>query len=175
MDDGRNATPLLATIRPARRADEDFLVSLSERVFRKYLANAAGVMVRMMNNPACTIVVAEGLGERQVGIRLGFAVVNIQSLNKDFGPLARPAVAHLDAIAVRPNLAGRGIGRRLLEHAESLARTRGAVSMSLLTATSNKPAQALFLRAGYQIMTPAADVYDGSQNGLLMWRSLSRG
>jgi [ribosomal protein S18]-alanine N-acetyltransferase len=158
-------------IRPARRNDAEFLIALSDHVFSQYVGRAARVMVRMMNNPNSSIVVAEAIGEHQAGIRLGFAVVNIKRTNKDFGPLRRPAVAHLDAIAVRPNLTGRGIGRRLLEHAEAVARKEGAVSMSLLTATTNTSAQALFRRAGYQTMTPAADVYDG-QDGLVMWKSL---
>jgi ribosomal protein S18 acetylase RimI-like enzyme len=170
--DRRNNAPLEAMIRPARRDDAEFLIALSDLVFRKYVERAARSMVRMMNNPNSAIVVAEAVGPHQAGIRLGFAVVNIKRINKDFGPLRRPAVAHLDAIAVRPNLANRGIGRRLLDHAESVARAEGAVSMSLLTATTNKSAQALFLRAGYQTMTPAADVYDDGQNGLVMWRSL---
>lgn len=169
----RTHAPLEALIRPARRDDREFLMALSDHAFSRYIGSAARVMLRMMNNPNSSIFVAEGIGELQKGIRLGFAVVNIRRLNKDFGPLHRPAVAHLDAIAVRPNLANRGIGRRLLEYAESVARIEGAVSMSLLTATTNTSAQALFHRAGYQIMTTASDVYDDGQNGLVMWRSLS--
>jgi ribosomal protein S18 acetylase RimI-like enzyme len=40
---------------------------------------------------------------------------------------------HLDTIAVRPDMAGRGWGTRLVHHVESLARTQGARAVTLYT------------------------------------------
>lgn len=168
-----NLAPLHTTIRPARADDAEFLIALSKRVFRQYLSNAAGVMLRMIRNPACEIAVAEGL-TRTNGpeLRLGFVVVNIKTLDRPFGPWPRPSVAHLDAIAVRPNVSGCGLGRRLLLHAEEIARSREAVSMSLLTAQTNTRAKRLFQGAGYQLLAPFDDVYDDGGAGLAMWKAL---
>src|SRR5262245_53327067 len=99
-------------IRHAREDDIEFLARLSQLVFRKYLPHAAANMRRMARNPACEIAVAV-VGET----RLGFAVVHVRRLPRDFGPWSCPAVAHLDAIAVGPGARGRGLGRRLLVHA----------------------------------------------------------
>jgi ribosomal protein S18 acetylase RimI-like enzyme len=159
--------PLEATIRPARLDDEDFLVALSMRVFRRYTSDAAGAMRRMMRNRKSDIAVAE-----HGKTRIGFVVVHVRALGHDFGPLKRPSVAHLDAIAVRPHMSRQGIGRRLLAHAETMARSRGAVSMSLLTAETNTDAQHLFFNAGFQVLASFDDVYAGSQRALSMFKSL---
>ncbi len=84
----------------------------------------------------------------------------------------KPGVAHLDAIAVRPNMSGQGIGQRLLAHAESIARARGAITMSLLTAETNTDAQRLFLNAGFQMLTRFDDTYVGGQRALSMFKAL---
>jgi ribosomal protein S18 acetylase RimI-like enzyme len=159
--------PLEATIRPARLDDEDFLVALSTRVFRAYSHDAARAMRRMIRHRTSAISVAEH-GET----RVGFVVVDIRTLDRDFGPLKCPSVAHLDAIAVRPNMSSQGVGQRLLAHAEATARARGAVSMSLLTAETNTDAQRLFLNAGFQVLASFDDVYVGGQRALSMFKAL---
>jgi ribosomal protein S18 acetylase RimI-like enzyme len=58
--------------------------------------------------------------------------------------------AHVSAIAVTTESRGRGIGRRLLLAAESLARRSGTAVIALATADSNLAALELFLRAGYR-------------------------
>ena len=159
--------PLDARIRPVRPDDADFLVALSARVFRQYSEDAARAMRRMMRRRSSEIAVAEH-GET----RIGFVVVDVRPLGRDYGPLTRPSVAHLDAIAVRPNMTRLGIGQRLLAHAESLARARGAVTMSLLTAETNAGAQSLFLSAGFQILTRFDDTYVGGQRAYSMFKAL---
>ncbi len=127
-------------------------------------------MMRMMTSRPgrASLVAIAAQGKR----RAGFVVVRVEALGRDFGPLSRPSVAHLDAIAVRSNLTGRGIGRQLLEHAEKLAGEQGAVSMSLLTAEGNKPALRLFSGMGYQALAPFDDVYIEGQQGIAMFKSL---
>ncbi|MDF2693711.1 MAG: hypothetical protein K0S65_2094 [Labilithrix sp.] len=159
--------PLDATIRPARLDDEDFLVALSTRVFRAYAHDAARAMRRMIRTRTSAISVAE-----HAETRIGFVVVDVRDLGRDYGPLKRPSVAHLDAIAVRPNMSSQGIGQRLLAHAESTARARGAISMSLLTAETNTDAQRLFLNAGFQVLASFEDVYIGGQRALSMFKAL---
>lgn len=160
--------PLDATIRPARPNDEDFLVALSARVFRPYAVNPGGSMRRLLQSKSSEIFVAVH-GETH----LGFVVVQIESLGRNFGSLEQPCVAHLDAIAVRPNLSSQGLGRRLLAYAEGFARKSGALSMSLLTAETNTDAQRMFLGAGYQILAQLDDVYAGNQRAYSMFKSLS--
>jgi ribosomal protein S18 acetylase RimI-like enzyme len=164
-DKPRVQSPL---IRAARADDAEFLVTLSQQAFAPYSDDPGATMRRMMSaRRANTIAIAE-----QRKRRAGFVVVRIEELGRDFGPLVRPSVAHLDAIAVRPNLVGRGIGRQLLEHAEQAAREQGAVSISLLTAESNGPAQRLFRGMGYQSLAPFDDVYADGQRGFAMFKSL---
>jgi ribosomal protein S18 acetylase RimI-like enzyme len=160
--------PLDATIRPATASDDAFLVALSARVFRPYANDPGRAMRNLIRSKTSEIFVAVH-GET----RLGFVVVHLQELGRDFGPMNRPSVAHLDAIAVRPNLANQGLGRRLLAYAEALARTNGAVSMSLLTAETNTDAQRLFLAAGYQMLAPIDDVYPDSLRAYAMFKSLT--
>jgi len=155
-----------SAIRPARLDDTDFLVTLSERVFRRYSPNPAALMLRMIRTATTCIAVAEVMGDR-----LGFVVVNVRPLNRPYGPWVNPSLAHLDAIAVQPS-ARRGLGRLLLAHAETTARGRGAVSMSLLTAETNARARRLFTKAGYQLMLVEPDAYVDGQRGLTMRKAL---
>jgi len=60
-----------------------------------------------------------------------------------------PAEAfHVEELHVLARLRGAGIGGRLLEQAEALARARGFRQLSLITHTAN-PAQRLYRRAGF--------------------------
>jgi len=159
--------PLHASIRPARPDDEDFLVALSVRVFHRYAPDAARAMRRMMRSRTSQIAVAE-----HGDTRIGFVVVDIRPLGRDFGPFKQPSVAHLDAIAVRPNMSSQGIGQRLLAHAETIARSSGAVTMSLLTAETNTGAQRLFLNAGFQMLARFDETYAGGQRAISMFKAL---
>jgi ribosomal protein S18 acetylase RimI-like enzyme len=162
-----NLARLRPEIRRARPDDTEFLFDLSELVFRHYVAGAGANTKRMLRNPACEVAVAVA-GEA----RLGFVVVHLRTLPRDFGPWKRPSVAHLDAIAVAPKVTGRGFGARLLAHGEEMARAHAAVSMSLLTAVDNEPAKRLFVAAGYQLIAPLGPIYDGGQRGLAMFKPL---
>jgi ribosomal protein S18 acetylase RimI-like enzyme len=57
---------------------------------------------------------------------------------------------HIEELHVAPRLRGGGIGGRLLEHAEALARELGFPSLSLITHALN-PAQRLYARAGFAV------------------------
>jgi ribosomal protein S18 acetylase RimI-like enzyme len=160
--------PLDATIRPARPSDEDFLVALSSRVFRPYAVHPGRAMRQLLESKTSEIFVAVH-GETH----LGFVVVHIESLGRNFGPIEDPSVAHLDAIAVRPNFSSQGLGRRLLTYAEGFARNNGALSISLLTAESNIDAQKMFLAAGYHVLAPIDDVYASQQRAYSMFKSLT--
>jgi ribosomal protein S18 acetylase RimI-like enzyme len=57
--------------------------------------------------------------------------------------------AHVSVIAVTKPAEGRGVGRALMEHAETWARTRGYSSITLSVFEGNHRAQALYERSGY--------------------------
>ena len=159
--------PLDSAIRSVRADDEYFLVALSMRVFRRYSEDPARMMRRILRRGMHDIAVAV-----QGEARIGFVAMHVEPLGRDFGPLRRPSVARLDAIAVRPNMVNQGIGGRLLAHAETCARARGAVSISLITAETNVAAQSLFLGADYQMLTVFDGVYTDGQRAFSMFKAL---
>ena len=57
--------------------------------------------------------------------------------------------AHLEAIVVSPEKRGKGLGQRLLQHAEEAAARRGARSLSLHVFSNNLRARGLYDQAGY--------------------------
>jgi ribosomal protein S18 acetylase RimI-like enzyme len=154
-------------LRKARDEDVDFLVSLSQRVFRTYAEQPGQGMMRMLQSSTTDVIVAASPEER-----LGFVAVDFVEIAQPFGPWARPVLARLDAIAVRPNIRRRGLGRRLVFHAESIARSRGALAVSLMTAETNHRARRLFEAAGYTMMAPLDDVYIDGQTGVAMLKAL---
>jgi ribosomal protein S18 acetylase RimI-like enzyme len=160
---------VMLEVRRVRTDDLDFIARLSDAVFRRYDPSAVRNVVRMVRNPSAETVVATA-GD----LRLGFAVVQLRRLARAYGPWERPVVAHLDAIAVSPDFAGRRVGRRLLESAERVAQSHGAVSLSLLTAVDNRPAKRLFDRAGFELVTSIDDAYAGGRRGLAMQKGLRR-
>ena len=71
---------------------------------------------------------------------------------------AAPGEEELLLIAVRPDLRGRGLGRRLLERVLADARARRAEQVFLEMRTNN-PAQALYRRAGFSPIGRRKDYY----------------
>jgi ribosomal protein S18 acetylase RimI-like enzyme len=154
-------------LRPARADDADFMATLSGRVFAAYSRDPETAVLRMASERGADVFIAEAEGEP-----VGFGVLESTRYEGDFGPFHRPAVARLEAIAVRPDLFGRGVGKRLLAHAEALARERGAVSLSLLTAENNARARRLFGRHGFQALVVIEGAYARGQRGIAMIKAL---
>lgn len=67
----------------------------------------------------------------------------------------RPDVAKLNQLAVEPELGGRGIGRRLLEHVEARARELGAAAIACDTAEGARELIAMYERRGYRFVEHA--------------------
>jgi ribosomal protein S18 acetylase RimI-like enzyme len=61
------------------------------------------------------------------------------------------ANCHISDLAVAPGMEGRGIGARLLEHAEDWARQRGCRFVTLGVFPGNARARALYERHGYGV------------------------
>ena len=155
-------------LRPRRPDDDAFIYRLSEVVFAAYSRSPTAALDTMLREPAARVTVAE-----QAGAAVGFTVVGIERRDRPFGPWERPALARLNAISVLPGLAGRGLGARLLEHAEIMAEDEeGAVSMTLMTAETNTRARRLFKSAGYSRLFTVEHAYAGGQRGIVMVKAL---
>jgi ribosomal protein S18 acetylase RimI-like enzyme len=57
----------------------------------------------------------------------------------------------IEAIAVAPNLQGRGVGRRMLPEALARLRAQGAEAIKLLVMSTNGPAVKLYANNGFQV------------------------
>ena len=64
--------------------------------------------------------------------------------------IAKPDVMWIENVAVAPDRQGRGLGRRLLAHAEAQARERGLTAMGLLTNERYVENIAMYERHGYR-------------------------
>ncbi len=63
-----------------------------------------------------------------------------------------PGVAHITQVAVRPEMQGRGLGRRLLIASMERAAAGGCRGVSLTVTTANQHAVALYQRLGFQVI-----------------------
>jgi len=85
---------------------------------------------------------------------------------------------HVVELHVAPEWRSRGIGGRLLEHAETLARERGAVGLVLSTMATN-PARRLYERHGYRVTAERRvrgyRAITGSPGRVLMEKTLAPG
>lgn len=75
-------------------------------------------------------------------------------------------------IAVDPQQRGRGIARRLMEHAFGVAREQGAEFVALEVRASNTAAITLYERLGFARTGVRQGYYEGKEDAVLMERSL---
>lgn len=159
----------VVTVRPRTPADDRFIVGLARPSFGRYSMAPEQSVAAMMNARSALTLVAEAGGRP-----IGFAIVSFEALRKPYGPWTRPVLASLDAIAVHESAQRAGVGKALLAEVERVARSREAVSMHLRTAKSNRSAQALFRRAGYQTAVELARFYRDGQGALAMMKLLAK-
>ena len=143
----------MITIRAATPADRAFILSLADRLadfdrpsWRTADEIAEGdrrALSRQLDAPSDDngLFVA-WLDERRAGCLLMWTL-------EDYFSGARHA--HISVIAVRREAEGRGVGRALMEHAEQWARDRGHTRVTLSVFESNRRAQQLYERAGFQV------------------------
>ncbi len=79
-------------------------------------------------------------------LRLGWRAVSIPEVRPD----SHSDDYHVANLAVHPELRGRGIGARLLDHAHSAGRSAGASACGLEVLIENVDAQRLYARHGYR-------------------------
>ena len=84
-----------------------------------------------------------------------------------------PPELHIHAIATSPDLRGRGIAGRLVGHVLEVARAAGCNLGTLEVRAGNKPAIALYERAGFKTVHVRARYYqDDGEDALVMLRGL---
>jgi ribosomal protein S18 acetylase RimI-like enzyme len=154
-------------VRTAAVGDGAFVHDLASEVFSAYAHDARRAIRSILCAPDTETLVAE-----IDSLRAGFVVLQYEQLARDFGPWARPTVAHINAIATQPDAQGRGIGRHLLESAEKAARGRSARSLSLATGERNARARRLFSAGGFVELARVERYYARGQTALLMHRAL---
>lgn len=67
-----------------------------------------------------------------------------------FSSTAMAPIVILNDLFVTPEWRGNGIGKTLMEGAESVARRAGAAGLTLVTQVGNKPAQSLYEKMGWE-------------------------
>lgn len=81
---------------------------------------------------------------------------------------------HILAIATHPDVRGRGIGARMLHHVLDTAIATGCSLATLEVRRSNKPAIAMYERAGFKTVHVRARYYqDDGEDALVMLRGLT--
>jgi putative acetyltransferase len=142
------ALPEGLQLRPATRADGPALLALVTAVLAEHglAADPGGtdadlqdVEKNYLRSGGWFVVVVNAAGEIVGSVGLA--------------PLAEPGVVELRKMYLRPELRGRGVGRRLLLEAIAVARARGYRCIRLETASVLKAAVALYLRHGFVPVT----------------------
>lgn len=81
-------------------------------------------------------------------------------------------IAHITTIAIAPEHRQRGLGKNLLEHAESAMRKRDFETIVLEVRVSNFAAQNLYSNDGYVIIQKVKGYYQNGEDAYLMSKNL---
>jgi ribosomal protein S18 acetylase RimI-like enzyme len=158
----------VATIAPEVRcresspADRSYVIELAAEIFADF-GDYRSILSQWLDTPRVTTRIAlEGAQRR------GFTLI---ARHQPLG-FFRRASAELVAIALEDSARGRGLGRRLLEDAERIARAWDAHEMRLHTAETNRVARSFFARAGYERRERGTTRYPNGQTALELRRAL---
>lgn len=145
-------------IRKGRPSDADRLAALEERIFPSDRMSRRRFAALAKRPSACVLVALSGASI------LGYAIL-----------LTRRGIrsARLYSLAVAPEAAGRGIGRRLLAGIERAARRCGAERLRLEVRTDNRRAIRLYEEAGYGLIGRRPEYYSDGMTALLYARDLA--
>ena len=81
-------------------------------------------------------------------------------------------LARLYSIAVSSQVQGKGIGGRLIQHLEELARNQQRLFMRLEVARSNSAAYQLYVAMGYRVFGQYLDYYENHEDAICMQKTI---
>lgn len=143
-----------AAVRPAVERDVDALVAIENASFPEDERAERRAFRHGIRSPTVSVLVLAD-GEAPAA---GYVIVERRR---------NSSVARLTSIAVAPDRAGAGGGRRLLEAAEADSARHGARRLRLEVRADNAAAQRLYERAGYTRFGIVDDYYE---DGTAAWR-----
>ncbi len=149
-----------ARIRPAEAPDIDALLTVEQQCFNVYYY--AYYMLNRRNFEFCledadSLFLVAVVQEQVVGYVLG-----------PVEPWREPPAAHIDSIAVLPEMQNRGLGSRLLQSFMSEASRAGCKLVTLEVAAANEAGLAFFARHGFRKLRRLRNYYGKDLHGLLM-------
>lgn len=81
-------------------------------------------------------------------------------------------LARLYSIGISPAVQGQGVGVRLMEHLEGLAREQQRLFMRLEVARSNTAAYQLYVKMGYRVFGEYHDYYENHEDAIRMQKTI---
>jgi ribosomal-protein-alanine N-acetyltransferase len=155
----RLALPLpTLVLRPYQRSDFEALVAVDQACFPKSIAYGHREMRGYLHSEGANCIVAE-----IPGMIAGFILTERLS-----------ELAHIITLDVLESCRRKSIGSALLRAAEDQAASYGATLMYLETATTNKPAIALWKKHGYRESGTIENYYGRGQHAFEMQKQLVR-
>jgi len=149
---------LLVTIRPATASDREWAAALMTR------SEPWVTLGRTLNASRASVADADYqvFVADQDGDPLGFLILD---------PRGVAGAPYIKSVGVRDDVRGRGVGSRLVAHAEMVCRQDGARDVFLCVSSFNPRARALYERLGYQSIGELTDfVIAGASESLLRKR-----
>ncbi|WP_460450880.1 peptidase C39 family protein [Alsobacter sp. SYSU BS001988] len=143
--------PQQSVIRPAELADLDALEAIENRVFETDRLSRRSLRYYIVTEKDALLVI-----DRR-GTVVGYALVAFRR---------GAALARLYSIAILPEAAGGGLGRKLLEAVEAEAEKRGCLFLRLEVRADNVAAIRLYERAAYRRFGVYPDYYEDHQDAL---------
>ena len=147
-------------LRPARLSDSRELASISRRYVENGLPwrwRTAGIFQHIREEDSCVVVAREG--KRSVG----FALMSFQFAERD---------AHLLLLGVVPSHRRSGLGTRLLDWLEVVARRGGIERIRLEVRETAEPAQHLYRAQGFETVSRLPGYYQGREDALQLQKRL---
>ena len=145
-------------IRAWRDSDDDFFLEMGVAAARESLTPSESAAVSepqlrqatletdqaLLNNVGMEIFIAEDAERRRLGALWVGPRVN---------PLTQVTEAWIYSIAVAPEFQGGGVGRALMDFAETWAQEHGYPSIGLMVSAYNERARTIYNRRGYEDVT----------------------
>ena len=144
-------------VRRGQVVDLDAIVAIEEGAFDSDVMSRRSLRY-YLTAPACTLDVAI-----VDGTVAGYGLISLARGQK---------TARLYSIAVSGTFGRRGLGKLLLEAAESAARARGAARLRLEVRRDNHAAVALYRDSGYALFEETENYYEDGETALRFEKTL---